>query len=496
MKGTTRPKLVATTWVLLVAVGALMCGVGWALSSPVGSSPDEPYHLASIWCADSDDRSRCEPAGTSEDGKPMVEVPALVAGASCYAFHPEISGECQRTVQGSLITGAVDSGDYPAGFYRVMHVFVGDRVGLSVVTMRVVNVLVAVVLFAVLALNGTPSTRRLQLYALSCTLIPLGWFILASVNPSSWALTGITAFGFALHSLFVVRRRRKLIVNSVVAILATVLGLVARGDAAVYVVIVAVAVCVLHWRTLRTRRILVVVPLICCLLSVIFALSSPQVSGVAGAAAETDRTRQLVLASLGLDFPTLISGMFGYGFGLGWLDTAVHSVTAFSVVLIVGFLAISGAGRGSKSKALAVLLLGGGMMAIPLLTLYRARLIVGESVQPRYLLPLVPVLLALILTGRRPWRSLRLTRVQAAIIATMLTVAQAAAVYANMRRYVTGYDGPVIVENIEWWWSGAPAPITTCILSSIGFAVFVAAIIPLSGRRPVRGPRHLEAAGD
>ena len=32
----------------LLAILALAC---WALASPVGSSPDDNFHLASIWCA-------------------------------------------------------------------------------------------------------------------------------------------------------------------------------------------------------------------------------------------------------------------------------------------------------------------------------------------------------------------------------------------------------------------------------------------------------------
>ena len=33
---------------LLASVFAL--GVAWAVSSPVGASPDDDYHLGSIWC--------------------------------------------------------------------------------------------------------------------------------------------------------------------------------------------------------------------------------------------------------------------------------------------------------------------------------------------------------------------------------------------------------------------------------------------------------------
>ena len=40
------------------------------------------------------------------------------------------------------------------------------------------------------------------------------------------------------------------------------------------------------------------------------------------------------------------------------------------------------------------------MLVLPLMTLYRTRLIVGETVQPRYILPLMPMLLAVLLVDR------------------------------------------------------------------------------------------------
>ena len=391
---------------VLVALGAMVCGSAWALSSPIGSSPDDQYHLTSIWCAGAIGSDDCKLVPGEEFA---VQVPALVAnGPGCYAGHNDVSAACQEPLAGQAVnTTTINRGSYPGGFYRVMHLFVTDHIGESVVAMRVTNVLIAVLLFTALALSGTWATTRLQVYALSVALVPLGWFIVASTNPSSWAITGVTAYGFALHSLLIVRRRWKLVANGAVALLGAGIGVAARGDAGVYVVIVTAAVGILHWRTLRARPRLLVVPAVACLLAVLVALSAQQLSGVAEAAPETDRTRAEVIVTFLLEFPSLISGSYGYAFGLGWLDTPVHSITAFTMSMILGFMVLSGASRGSRSKTLAVLLLGGAMLAFPAWTFYRARLIPGESVQPRYLLPVIPVLLLLMLTARKPWRSLQ-----------------------------------------------------------------------------------------
>ncbi len=213
-------------------------------------------------------------------------------------------------------------------------------------------------------------------------------------------------------------------------------------------------------------------------------LVAAQVASIAGASAETERTLSEVVPNLLVEFPALFSGMFGYAFGLGWLDTPVNSVTAFPVVLIVGFLGLSGLGRLTLPKALAVLMIFLPMLVIPLLTLYRTRLVIGESVQPRYILPLMPILLAVLLVGRTVDDALSLTRAQAFAIWIALTVANTAAIYANARRYVTGTDGPVLIDDLEWWWDSAPSPATVAMLGGLSFAVFAASLVAVSWRRP------------
>jgi hypothetical protein len=122
------------------------------------------------------------------------------------------------------------------------------------------------------------------------------------------------------------------------------------------------------------------------------------------------------------------------------------------------------------------------------MTLYRARLIVGESVQPRYILPLMPMLLALVLVGPGLDRVLRLTRVQAVLIWLALTAANTAAIYANARRYVTGVDGPARIEDLEWWWQSAPSPIAVTLIAAAAFAVFAAPLVVMHWRRTPSTP--------
>jgi hypothetical protein len=451
--------------------------------------------MVSIWCA-GDGRPECAPVGETETGHPVVRVPALLTAAACYAGNTAVSGECQEKVvrMGDIDTDRVNTTDYPGGFYRVMHLFAGDDLVTSVAVMRLVNVLLAVGLFTALALAGTPATRRIQVYTLAAVLVPVGWFMIASVNPSGWAVTGVTAFGFGLHSAFVVRGRRRLAVNAGLAAFGAALAMSARGDAAIYVVIVAFALCLLHWRSLLRRRTLLLLPAAAVVAGIGVALTSSQVAGAAAPEPETTRSGAEVLVGYVMNFPTLISGLFGYNWGLGWVDTYMPPLAVVPVMSVVAFLGLSGLAKLNAAKVLAALTIGGVLVTIPFLTLYRARLVVGEAVQPRYLLPLAPVLLLVLLTGRRVQRAVRLTRSQAVVVWGMLSVAHAAALYMNMWRYVTGTDEATLLADVEWWWwTGWPTPVASWIIASLGFACFAASVIAVSWRRaPVADPLPTE----
>ena len=188
---------------------------------------------------------------------------------------------------------------------------------------RLLNLLLAVLLFTGALVAGSRATRRLFLYALVPSFFPLGWFVVASVNPSSWALIGVTGFGFATHSLLVVRRRAKLVANAAIAVVATLMAVSSRGDAALFVALLAVALSLLHTSRLRERPVLGAMPLVCAAIAAVATLTSDQVAGAAGVTDTTGRASLDVLVNLALEFPVLITGVFGYGFGLGWLDTTM-----------------------------------------------------------------------------------------------------------------------------------------------------------------------------
>ena len=94
-------------WVWL-PLAFLVTVMGWALTSPVGSSPDDDYHLSSIWCAQGVRAGVCEEV----PGDPMARaVPAaVVQAADCYRFDPASIADCARRPPGRRRPGAPPTG--------------------------------------------------------------------------------------------------------------------------------------------------------------------------------------------------------------------------------------------------------------------------------------------------------------------------------------------------------------------------------------------------
>jgi hypothetical protein len=174
-------------WIVSIValVAAITAGFAWAISSPPGSSPDEDYHLASIWCPPPVESSGCK-VQTAPDGKTAIVVNARVFSAAvCYAFHPETSGKCVFGVPTNLVLDErFDRGEYPGGYYRVMHLFVVSDPYTTTYVIREVNVVLTALLGFLLVLAAAPPTRRLMAYTVASTYVPMGMFLVASINPS------------------------------------------------------------------------------------------------------------------------------------------------------------------------------------------------------------------------------------------------------------------------------------------------------------------------
>jgi hypothetical protein len=78
---------------LLIAGMVMVFNFSWALASPIGSSYDDNYHLASIWCSHGIRKGICE-SDSTQSGR-RVPLPIANAGI-CYLGDNEKSARCSN----------------------------------------------------------------------------------------------------------------------------------------------------------------------------------------------------------------------------------------------------------------------------------------------------------------------------------------------------------------------------------------------------------------
>lgn len=458
---------------------------GWAVASPVGSAPDDDFHLTSIWCANGARTDLCLPGPTPQERI----VPPAVLYAPCFGQDSEVTAACQigyleQGSEPSVVThrGSFEN-NYPPLYYATMNLFAGPDLITSALVMRLVNILLFVGISTVLWVL-LPSSRRTSLgWGWLATSVPLGMFLIASNNPSSWAIMGVGFSWLALLGYFESAGRRKILLGATFAITA-IMAAGARGDAAIYVVLGAAIASMLTFRSSRAWWLATILPAVLTIVAGLFFLSSQQ-SGVIsqglgnGQPSAVGISDPLVLTAYNLlSVPSLWAGVFG-GWGLGWLDTTMPAIVSIGALSVFVAVAFTGIGVASRRKSIAVVGLAGVLWLLPTYVLVRGLNVVGENVQPRYLLPLLVIMGGLtVLPMAR--RGLHFGRLQVTAIAVALAVAQSVALHVNLRRYVTGTDnqGWNLNSGIEWWWSGAVvSPMVVWAVGSLAFAALLVILV-------------------
>jgi hypothetical protein len=454
----------------------------------MGAGPDDDYHLVSVWCA-TGDSSDCRPGTTAE----TREVPEAVVKSSCFSFDADKSAACQdlydfdepqyvETNRGNFV------GAYPPVYYLAMSVFVSDDILASAMIMRLANVLLFVVLATVLYALLAPTRRPTLVWGWVITTVPLGLFLIASNNPSGWAVTGMGTAWLALLGYFESTGRRQWGLGAIFAV-GVIMAAGSRGDAAMYTVGAMVLVTILAFA--RTKEFLLksILPVVMAGIALAFFFTSRQSSsglsgfgGAAGTAPGSDSPAAVLdgvglLAYNVLNVPSLWAGVFG-GWGLGWLDTPMPAIVLISCLAAFFAVGFAGLSRLSGRKLFVIVAVAFVLWALPTYVLTAGGDIVGSAVQPRYILPLI-VLLGGLLVLQVKNRPVELHRAQVFVIVAALVGANFVAMHMNIRRYVTGNDEPGwnLDAGLEWFWDAPFSPSFVWIAGSAAFAGLLVVLV-------------------
>ncbi len=470
---------------ILIPVLAFLSLSAWSVSSPVGSTPDDDFHLASIWCGLGDRSGICE---NRDDDAVERYIPTPITTATCYAFHAGESASCWNSEQDgmSLVKRANVDRLYPPLFYGTLSVFASENVAASVMVMKLFNAAFSVGLLTAVFFALPRRLRPALMVSVAASAVPLGVFIYGSTNPSSWALLSAATVWITLYGALKTTGRRRIVLLAL-SVFGALIGAGARADSAVYAVFGVLIALLLAWRPRRDQLIPLAVAGGIVVLSVAFYLSAWQGASIV-AGVDSEQLPPLSTAqhlSNLLDSPSLWMGALG-GWGLGWLDTAMPDIVPVFAGAVFWGAFLVGLGRASLRRTLTVCFAIAAMWLVPVVLLAQSRVLVGELIQPRYLLPLMIIALgvaSLRFDAERAWRGARMLLASAALV-----IAFGVALHVNIQRYTTGLDQFTVDPGAgaEWWWANAPSPAVVWIGGTLAFAgVFVGLWFAMRGQAPV-----------
>lgn len=467
---------------LLIAL--LVTGAGWVLASPIGSSPDDDYHLDSIWCPHPVENS-CPTRVV--DGVTEIKVPRPIGDNSpCYAFKTEESAACSVKFADDKTRWAkrYDDGAYPSGYYRFHHLLIGPNVRVAALTMRTANVLIAVTLLGAIGILLPKRFRPHYAFALLASWIPMGVYFISSNNPSSWSITGVVAtaagmFG-SVHSKGI---RRWLLL--VLAIIGAVLSYSSRFDAALYVFVVAMALLfAVKWnRGLWIQAVTTAVLGTIGLVEVLSAGRSGSAEVAATGADESSSLLETVVRSL-MSLPEQFGGLYGFLRGPGWFDVPLEGSITVLLLIGAGGALFAALNPGSWRKWMAALMVFGAMCGLPIVMVIRGVFDDLTTYQPRYLLPLLAVLFFFLFTLSDSSRPLFATP-QLIFFSTGMVIAHSLVLHKVLTRYTHGLIGPQKINlnyGITWWWDIPISPMVVWIGSSLAMLLVFSCVIALTHR--------------
>jgi hypothetical protein len=485
------------TFAAISAVSFFISLVAWALSSPLGSSPDEDFHVGSIWCADGFSTDTCQVkeyvAGANQQ---RVTAPDVID--VCFKRDPLQSADCSwdpKSVDPEL--RANDKFQYPPFYYRIMHVFVDDNTQSSGMTMRLFNsVLACVLLFFAITLSSV-RVRNSLLISLTVTLIPLALFLIPSLNPSSWAYMGIAFAWVFLMNALTARNDSDLRVraNWILFAVCMVMAIGSRWDSALYAFVSTAVVFYLtrrtNWKIQKGKfllaRSVAAIGLLFLIVIYLPKLIDIFTTGIFGKKNDGFgsewSTTNLILYNL-VHLIEIPAGIFGFDrWDLGWLDTSLPGIVSIVGIAVYFFFFAQSMPFRRRYQYLVVLFLVAFSGFVLFISLVPSGLPVGFSIQPRYILPMIPLILGIAIWcsklespfGPEP-------RARAILIGSLLAVAHAVSLWTNIRRYTFGLDdnqGFNLNNPREWWWSWAPSPNFVFIVGTISFAVFLYSVFKI-----------------
>ena len=448
-------------------IGALSFFISssWALSSPPGSSPDEDAHLTTAWCESKYGNSECKevPLGVVDSGK-------------CFFLDADAIPTCADDIDNRQVPP--ERLMIKNNYYKVLSIFVDQNdINISIIKMRLFNCLISSVLLALVFLVSTNFVGHATVLGWMIINIPLGFFIVSSINSSSWPYIYTTLLFPLLYQLINDKARlvRPILVVAIIGLLFYAIRDI-RIDTPLFIAIYAVTLFPLLFsqnligklRRIKYINYKVILSLVSSLTSIFLLVEIWK------------RSKQIAFREIEVSLwenftrlPSIITGVLG-SWGIGSLEVRMPGSThviAFMVFVSIIFLAVRYANYLELQSIFTQIVF---ILAIPLFTLTRSNLRVGEWVQPRYILPIFYglIMLSILIILKN---SNMVNKYSLYIMGALTNIAYSFAIYTTLRRYTVGLSefNFNLASNNSWWWDFKflPSPFIVYLFSSLSFLI-------------------------
>ena len=464
------------------AIAFFLLATLWSVASPPLSAADDNFHLTSIVCVQGSGPF-CERVDEVTVRVPLSisDAPCYIKegfrGADCFRWHPEPVETTHWNRNGEHV---------PQPYYWTMSRFLGLDLWSSIITMRITNAFVAsILLFGGLALLSG-GLRTAFALAWLVTMVPVGIFHIASMNPSAWATAGIATFWAFLLGALSARNQRPWLRYALIGftVISGLIAIAGRSDSVIYIGATVLAVSILRWRTVKGMLwywlplgALIVIGLILGGSRIARAIELVQIQlpNVGDLIFEwaprfhLSEWPLLVYYVFGGSTPVFLPYEVGYTMGVGWDKNAAWLPTEFPAV--VGFFGVGAAAiavglgltRYSARKIVTI-----AIMVVTVFTMSFGWTWLSGFIgwpQARYYVGAVVVAVGFSLLSSRA-RPLPMRRMHAVVIGTLTGLAGAAALATVVRKTTNGQSVPgthwlEYESYIQWWWwniSELPVP--------------------------------------
>lgn len=463
-------------------VALLVTMVCWSLSNPPGSTPDEYFTIGSIWCANGVDQKQCFDIYKTEANSPYTNGLVELDQSSCLFATKTDRQYCGG---GEKASYWINAGGYPVGYYKLMNLFIPIGSSLNVLSMRFFNSFIAVVLLAAQLFLSNKQRRTSLLTSFTFTLIPMSIFLIASIHPSGWALTGVAngwLFLLAATSKPRLGRLKNLLAWTGWAVCAG-MCLASRYDAFLFFIASTLITLLATRLTRRTFNWRVLLPI--SALGIVssyvllyfnniatWALKFP-INPQPGQIENGQWITHWLLQTIAIPVEILGTGLIGQ-----------RPLRIPDIVWIVGIALLGGVLLFSFIKTSAAQLIaftGSLLMLLFIILSFNGRLERDFlNLSGRYIIPLVPFIVGLcIYLSKSPVQLMEIRRLRILAI-TLLSITHTIALHSVVETYVDGQSYaflPISVGESGWWWIGLPfGPNFIVLIGAVSFAKFLTLI--------------------